>query len=108
MFSGEQIFYTNKDGTVCSANLDGTNETVFEGAVVNGGLNVSENYIFYISAETDIIWRMDKDGSNKMELNKDDSWSLNIVGEWIIYENCDYDSEIYKMSFDGGYNQLIY
>lgn len=108
VFSGDQIFYTNEDRTVCSANLDGTNETVFEGAVVNGGLNVSENYIFYIDADTQTIWRMDKDGSNKLELNNDDSWNLNIVGDWIFYENHDYDYEIYKMSFDGSYNQPIY
>ncbi len=108
VFSGDQIFYTNEDRIVCSANLDGTNETVFEGTAVNGGLNVSENYIFYIDSETQTIWRMDKDGSNKMELNNDNSWSLNIVGEWIFYENQDYDYEIYKMSFDGSYNQPIY
>lgn len=108
VFSGEKIFYTNEDRTICSADLDGTNETVFEGAVVNGGLNVSENYIFYIDAETQTIWRMDKDGNNKVELNNDDSWCLNIIGDWIFYENQDYDYEIYKMSFDGSYNQPIY
>lgn len=108
VFSGNQIFYTNEDGIICSADLDGSNETVFEEAVVNGGLNVSEQYIFFISAETQTIWRMDKDGNNLVELNADSSGSLNIADEWIFYRNYDYSNEIYKMNFDGSYNQPIY
>ncbi len=108
VFSGEKIYYTNENKTVCSANLDGSDETVFEGSVVNGGLNVSENYIFYIDSDTQTIYRMDKDGKNKLELNSDRSGSLNIIEDWIFYENQDYDYEIYEMSFDGTYNQPIY
>lgn len=108
VFSGKKIYYTNENKIVCSANLDGSDETVFEGSVVNGGLNVSENYIFYICSDTQIIYRMDKDGKNKVELNSDRSGSLNIIEDWIFYENQDHDYEIYKMSFDGTYNQPIY
>lgn len=108
VFSGDQIYYTNEDRIICSANLDGSNDTVFDGTTANGGLNVSEDYIFYINSDTQTIYRMDKDGSNKMELNSDRSGSLNIIGNWIFYENQDYDYEIYKMSFDGSYNQPIY
>lgn len=108
VFSGDKMYYTNEDRTICSANLDGSNETVFEGTAVSNGLNVSEDYIFYISSDTQTIYRMDKDGSNKTELNADRSGRLNVVGEWIFYENQDYDYEIYKMSFDGSYNQPIY
>ncbi len=108
VFSGDKMYYPNEDGTICSANLDGANETVFEGTSVSGGLNVSEDYIFYIDRNTQTIHRMNKDGSNKTELNSDRSAYLNIVGEWIFYENQDYNYEIYKMSFDGSYNQPIY
>lgn len=108
IFSGDKMYYTNEDRTICSAYLDGSNETVFEGITVGSGLNVSEDYIFYIASDTQTIYRMDKDGSNKTELNVDRSGSLNIIGEWIFYENQDYDYEIYKMSFDGSYNQPIY
>ncbi len=108
VFSGDKMYYTNEDKTICSASLDGSNEIVFEGAVVSGGLNVSEDYIFYIDRDTQTVYRMDKDGDNKTELNSDRSGYLNIIGEWIFYENQDYDYEIYKMSFDGSYNQPIY
>ena len=69
---------------------------------------MSENYIFYICSDTQTIYRMDKDGKNKVELNSDRSGSLNIIEDWIFYENQDHDYEIYKMSFDGTYNQPIY
>lgn len=108
VFSGDKMYYPNEDRAICSANLDGSDETVFEGTAVSGGLNVSEDYIFYIDRDTQTIHRMDKDGGNKTELNSDRSGYLNIVGEWIFYENQDYDYEIYKMSFDGSYNQPIY
>ncbi len=108
VFSGDKMYYTNEDKFVCSANLDGSDEIVFEYAEVSGGLNVSDEYIFFVSAETQTIYRMNKDGSNMIELNSDRSGSLNIVDEWIFYENKDYDLEIYKMSFDGSYNQPIY
>lgn len=108
VFSGDMMYYTNEDRMICSANLDGSNEMVFEDAIVNGGLNVSEDFIFFISSGSQTIYRMNKDGSGMMELNNDRSGSLNIVGEWIFYENQDYDYEIYKMSFDGSYNQPIY
>lgn len=108
VFSGDKIFYTNEDRTVCAANLDGSGETIFENSIVNGGLNVSEDYIFYIDSNTQTIYRMDKDGGNKMELNSDKSSNLNIIGDWIFYENQEYDYEIYKMDFDGSYNQPIY
>jgi len=108
VFSGDQMYYTNKDRTICSANLDGSDEIIYEGAVVNGGLNVSEDYIFYIDKDSQMICRMDKDGSNKMKINNNRSYSLNIVEDWIFYQNQDYDYEIYKMSFDGNYNQPIY
>lgn len=108
VFSGDKMYYTNEDRTICSANLDGSNETVFEGTAAYNGLNVSKDYIFYIAPDTQTIYRMDKDGSNKTELNVDRSGSLNVVGDWIFYENQDYGYEIYKMSFDGSYNQPIY
>lgn len=108
VFSGDKMYYTNEDRMICSANLDGSNEMVFEDAVVSGGLNVSEEYIFFISSGSQTIYRMNKDGSGMTELNNDNSGSLNIIGEWIFYENRDYDYEIYKMSFDGSYNQPIY
>ena len=108
VFSGDKMFYTNENDMLCSANLDGSNELVFEGADVGNGLNVTDDYILYIASDTHTIFRIDKDGGNKTELNVDWSDSLNVVSEWIFYENIDQNYEIYKMSFDGSYNQPIY
>ena len=51
---------------------------------------------------------MDKDGGNDIELNQDDSSDLCIAGDWIYYINESYGYDIYKMSFDGEYNEPIY
>lgn len=108
VFSGEEMYYTNQNGAICSSDLDGSNETVFDWTHVRGGLNVSEDYIFYIDYASDTIHRIDKDGSNDIKLNNDRSERLGIVGNWIFYVNKNYNDEIYKMSFDGSYNQPIY
>ena len=67
-----------------------------------------KKYIFHINSDTQTIYRMDKDGNCKVELNSARSSSLNMIGDWIFYEkqNCDY--EIYKMGFDGSRSQMIY
>lgn len=108
VFSGDTIYYTDRYDTICSMKLDGSCQEVYEGTEVGGGLNVSEEYVFYIDYTTYTIHRMDKDGSNNMELNQEKSAELNIIGEWIFYKNQSYDNKIYKMNFDGSYNQPIY
>lgn len=108
VFSGNKMYYTNEEGTICSANLDGSNETIFEGTVTKNGLNVSDDYIFYIDNDTKRICRMGKDGSNNEEINYNQSEYLHIIEDWIFYENKDCDNKLYKMSFDGSYNKSIY
>lgn len=112
VFSDDMIFYTDKEGVICSMALDGSGQEIYEDRYVSGGLNVSDEYVFYVSYDSDghnnVIRRMDKDGENDIVLTYDDCSSINIAGDWIYYINrsCDYD--IYKMSFDGEYNEPIY
>lgn len=112
VFSGDMIFYTDKNGTICSMALDGSGQEIYEDTYVSGGLNVSDEYVFYIAYDLEgrknVIHRMDKDGDNDFVLSFDDCSNINIAGDWIYYINrsCDYD--IYKMSFDGEYNEPIY
>lgn len=80
------MYYPNQEGIICSADHNGSNETVFRDASVSGGINVAENDIF-IDRDTQTIRRMDKDGGDETELNYDRSDSLNIVSDWIFYEN---------------------
>lgn len=108
VFSGDKLYYTNEENTICSANLDGSNEIIFEGTVTKKGLNVSDDYIFYIDNDTKRICRMEKDGSNKEEINNSQSEYLQIINDWILYNNEDCYSMLYKMSFDGSNNQPIY
>ena len=112
VFSGDTIYFTDEEGTICSMNLDGSHQEKYDGTHANGGLNVSDEYVFYLSYGSDsydrTIHRMDKDGGNDIELNQDDCSNLCIAGDWLYYVNNDYDYDIYKMSFDGEYNEPIY
>lgn len=112
VFSGDRIFYTNEDSTICSMSLDGSDEQIYEDTCVNGGLNVTDDYVFFIGQSEDnynnVIYRMDKDGGDITALTQDDCSSINIAGDWIYYVNKDNDYDIYKMSFDGSYNESIY
>ena len=112
VFSGNKIFYTNEEGTICSVLLDGSDEQIYENTHVNGGLNVTDDYVFFIGQNDDnynnVIYRMDKDGGNITVLAQDNCSSINIAGDWIYYVNEDYDYDIYKLSFDGSYNAPIY
>lgn len=105
VFSEDKIYYTNEDNIICSANLDGSDETIFESVVTTDGLNVSDDYIFYIDYDTKRICRMDKDGSNKTEINYNQSDYLDVIEDWIFYENKDDGNKYYKMNFDGSYNE---
>lgn len=112
VFSQDKIYFTEEwEGTISAMTLDGDDPETFEGKRTAYGLNVSDDYIFYLAENDDYsvtVHRMDKDGKNDIELNKDDSRCLNIIGDWIYYINKEHNDEIYKMSFDGSYNQPIY
>jgi len=108
VFSGEEIYYINDECILCSTDLNGTTQRVYDDVMISRGLNVSDEYIFYIDYRKSTIFRINKDGGNKIELNQCDSDYLNILGDWIFYKNIDDDSSIYKMSFDGSYNESIY
>lgn len=112
VFSDDTIYFTDEEGILCSMNLDGSNQEKYDGTYVDGGLNVTDNYVFYLSYNYDnderVIHRMDKDGGNDIELNQDDSSNICIAGDWIYYINISRDYDIYKMSFDGEYDESIY
>ena len=69
--------------------------------------------MFYLKEDDDDwyktrIHRVNKDGTNDIELNVESSENINVLGDWLFYTNCDQNYEIYKMSFDGEYNEPIY
>lgn len=112
VFSGDTIYYADEESVICSMALDGSEQKIYEDTYVNGGLNVSDEYVFYIGYDSEgynsVIHRMDKDGKNDIVLTQDDCGNISIAGDWIYYYNRSHDYDIYKMSFDGQYNQPIY
>ena len=112
VFSDDMIYFTDEENTLCSMTLDGAQQEKYYDKIVSDGLNVSDEYVFYL-AESDetystTIHRMNKDGSGDVELNKESSSMLNIAGSWLFYVNNDHNGDIYRMSFDGDINEPIY
>ena len=113
VFSGDTIYYTDEDGTLCSMALDGSQQEKYNGITIKEGLNVTDEYVFYLKEDDDDwyktrIHRVNKDGTNDIELNVESSENINVLGDWLFYTNCEQNYEIYKMSFDGEYNEPIY
>ncbi len=53
VFSGDMIFYTDKEGVICSMALDGSEQEIYENTCANDGLNVSDEYVFYIAYDSE-------------------------------------------------------
>lgn len=107
VFSEDRIYYTNEDHLLCSMDFDGENEEIFDDVYVGSGLNVADGYIFYVDRDSDNIYRMNEDGSDKTRLNTTRSGNINIAGKWLIYEDHDDDYNLAKMSFDGDITQSL-
>lgn len=87
--------------------FDGENEEIFDDVYVGSGLNVADGYIFYVDRDSDNIYRINEDGSDKTRLNTTRSGNINIAGKWLIYEDRDDDYNLAKMSFDGDITQSL-
>lgn len=100
--SEDKLYYTDTNDILCSMNLDGSNYYQYGGINPYWGLNISDEYIFYIDYEISVIHRMSKDGTNDIVLspNLNRCSSLYILGDWLVYIDED-DSCVYRMSFDG-------
>lgn len=107
VFSDDTIYYTDEDNALCSMRLDGLEKRVYDETYVGNGLNVSEDYVFYVNKDTGTIWRMNKDGSRKTELNQNRSEDINIAGTWLFYKNRDDEGKIYKMGIAGNSNRPL-
>lgn len=62
-----------------------------------------KDYIYILSGFNTI-----KDGENDTVPTYNNCSNINIVGDWIYYIIRSYEYDIYKISFDGKYNEPIY
>lgn len=79
--------------------------------IVNSGLASIQNETIYYCTENG-LYRMENDGSEEKQLfsteNGDCIYSINVVKDWIYYENfIDGERNLYKIKTDGTDNQKI-
>lgn len=106
VFGEDKIYYT-QDNTLYSMNFDGTNQQQFGEIKVATGLNVCDGFIYYVDYSSKNICKVSVDNSSYSSiLNDCESEYINIVGDWIFYNNTE-DYSTYRMKLDGSENQLF-
>jgi len=84
-------------------------DTYVKNALTCGSLAVTDDYIFYSNSEG--LYRINKDGSNKLELEQGEISNINIYNNYLYYtkrisenktiSSTNYTHNIIKQSFDG-------
>jgi len=109
-YSYSQVTETNEDGSWKSLKIstglfkslaDGTERTHI---VFSSGcryINTVGDWIYYSDKDGWCIYKIHTDGTEKTQLNDDESSFINVIGEWIYYINSSDGGRIYKMSTDG-------
>ena len=78
------------------------------GNIVNSGIAAQkEDWIYYRSSDDNKIYKIRTDYSGHEKINDDNSWDINVVGDWIYYQNPDDGEKIYKIRIDGSGNKKI-
>ncbi len=99
MMYGERIHKLRVDGS--------------EGREVSNGrhahyLNTDGNRIYFINLDDNgEINSISLEGNERVRINDDTSWLINIVGDWVYYSNKDDNEKFYRIRTDGSDRQII-
>ncbi|WP_234118691.1 DUF5050 domain-containing protein [Clostridium hydrogenum] len=71
--------------------------------IIDNGLFAGDgNYIYYNAFSTDHkLYRMNKDGTNKIKLSDDEACNINVYEGYVYYINQGDNSKIYRVKVDG-------
>lgn len=76
--------------------------------IVNGGLATAQgDWHYFRSSDNGSIRRVSADGNRLEKLNDDDSWYINVVGDWLYYRSGNEGNYIVKTSIDGSESKVI-
>lgn len=97
---GDWIFYTTAGGRISKIRIDGTGENSL--GVKGAWYDVSDDgeWIYYYEINTS-LYKVRADGSEKLQLNSDKSYNINVSGDWIYYCSNDEGGYIFKIRPDG-------
>ena len=78
---------------------------VFDNSEHTGCLNVYDGWMYYCSSGG--IYKVRVDGTENKCISSIESTNINILGDWIFYNNPNDNNKIYRMNIDGGENTKI-
>lgn len=103
---GEWVYYLkSEDRSLHRMMLDGRDEEKLSEAEV-ASVITHEGTLYYVDVTEggNTIWKMNPDGTSKVQLTTDKVTAMNVSGEWIYYGNTIKDSpdlELKRMKLDG-------
>lgn len=104
---GADVDWNNNTRTV-TITVDNSSEIHgnTSGNISNGGFVCEKDGWIYTSMYKNGLWKIKKDGSEKVQISENSANYLNIVGDWIYYSGSTYlpDSDrlrLFKMKLDG-------
>lgn len=111
---GAKLYRMNPDGTsrtnIINDNIPGF---VRKGPEANVSFSLSnlecydKTYVYYINiSDSDRLYKVKLDGTDRMKLSDDSCSNLEIVGDWIYYANLT-DNKYYRVKTDGTQRQAI-
>ena len=72
-------------------------------------LNVIGDWLYYRNDDDNShLYRIRPDGTERTQLNSDQSYFFSVIDEWIFYQNRSDNRIIYKMRLDGTEKQAVY
>lgn len=80
----DQAFFTNGEKLYVS-DLDCKNIKQLDGISVSYGVNVDDEYIYYINSEDGALYRANKDGSGRKIIVMEQCSSIILLDDWIFY-----------------------
>ncbi len=77
--------------------------------IVNGGLACMQDELIFLSLPDNNynIYKLDTAKHQITRLNSDESWFINISGNWIYYSNSSYGEQIYRIGIEGTKKERI-
>lgn len=78
------------------------------GNIINGGYAASQgDYVYYRSRSSTGLFKMKRDGSQKVQLCKDSVKYINVLGNYVYYSDLSDNGKIYRIKTDGTDKQKI-
>ena len=100
----DKIYYLdiqNDNPTLCSMNIDGTEQTTINNAYTGNILAVNNLLIYSDYHRQGRLFSFNLESGIELCISEDSCWNLNNNQEWIFYRNQSDQGSLYCISFDG-------